>query len=49
MLLADPFADRLTIPGIAHGDIFRPVLGWRSLGDHVEALTAEKGAGVGCG
>src|SRR5262249_5278248 len=40
----DPFADRLTIPGVAKGDVFRKVLGWRELGNEVAKLEASSGA-----
>lgn len=43
LLLADPFADRITVPGIAKGDIFRKVLGWRELGAEVGKLEATAG------
>lgn len=44
LLLADPFADRLTMPGVARGDIYRRTMGWRLLGEKVGSLASEAGA-----
>jgi 4-amino-4-deoxy-L-arabinose transferase-like glycosyltransferase len=40
LLIVDPLADRITLPGFG-GDIFARVLGWRALGEKVGALADE--------
>ncbi len=45
LLLADPFADRISIPGRRDGDIFARVLGWRAFGEKVGALASDNNAG----
>ncbi|MEJ0097339.1 MAG: glycosyltransferase family 39 protein [Bauldia sp.] len=49
MLLADPFADRLTIPGIAHGDIFPASAGLALPRRPCRGAHGGEGGGVGCG
>ncbi|MEX0852647.1 MAG: glycosyltransferase family 39 protein [Bauldia sp.] len=45
LLLADAFADRVTIPAFAQDvDLYQPALGWRQLGDKVGELAEGSGA-----
>ncbi len=44
LLVADPFADRLTLPLPAPRDIYAPTLGWRALGAETAAAAARTGA-----
>lgn len=44
LLLGDPLADRLTVPGLARGDIYRPTMGWRALGEQAGRLARRIGA-----
>ena len=44
-MLADPFADRLTVPQLGeNGDIYQRVLGWDDLGEEVGTLAKSNGA-----
>ena len=38
LLAGDAIADRLTIPGIAKGDIYQPTMGWRTFGEETARL-----------
>jgi hypothetical protein len=38
LLFGDHFADRLTIPALARGDVYHPTMGWRAFGEEVGAL-----------
>ena len=38
LLVGDSMADRLTIPGVAKGDIYQHTMGWRALGEEASRL-----------
>ena len=44
LLAGDALATRLTVPGLANGDVYRRTLGWRSLGEQTGALARRVGA-----
>jgi hypothetical protein len=44
LLFGDPFANRLSVPGLAKGDVYQPTMGWRALGE--EAGRLARGAGT---
>jgi hypothetical protein len=44
LLAGDRFADRLTVPGIARGDIYQHTLGWRALGADIAELARRANA-----
>jgi 4-amino-4-deoxy-L-arabinose transferase-like glycosyltransferase len=43
-LVGDVMATRITIPGVANGDIYHRTLGWRALGEQAGALARRVGA-----
>jgi 4-amino-4-deoxy-L-arabinose transferase-like glycosyltransferase len=43
-LVADAYADRLTIPFLKKPDVYERTMGWRLLGDKVTALARDSGA-----
>jgi 4-amino-4-deoxy-L-arabinose transferase-like glycosyltransferase len=45
LLIADPFADRLSLPLAKPVDPYAPTLGWKALGQHVTAAAKRSGAG----
>jgi 4-amino-4-deoxy-L-arabinose transferase-like glycosyltransferase len=38
LLIGDNMADRLTVPGLAKGDIYQHTMGWRALGEETSRL-----------
>jgi hypothetical protein len=44
LLIGDNLADRLTLPGLAKGDIYQHTMGWRALGEEVSGLARRTGA-----
>jgi hypothetical protein len=44
LLAGDTVADRLTVPGIAKGDIYQHTMGWRALGNEAARLAHEANA-----
>jgi len=44
LLAGDAIATRITVPGLANGDIYHRTLGWRALGEHAGALARQVGA-----
>lgn len=46
LLIGDAFADRITLPGFARGDLYQRTLGWRRLGEETTRLAESIRAGA---